>query len=197
MLCVGIAVPTQSLGLSLVLCVFLAGFILSESDYSHQAVAVMLPFRDVLMSLFFVSIGMLLNVRFLLAHPWQIALLTAGVVLIKPLVGTIASLQVGLHLRNAVLAGMALGQVGEFSLVATKAGVTAGLLSQDIFQTVLDVVVLSMIATSRLREDYGVNVLAVMRDGDAIGNPPGELAFQQGDVLFVIGPTDWDADQIT
>ena len=147
MLCVGIAVLTQSLGLSLALGAFLAGFILSESDYSHQAVAVMLPFRDVLMSLFFVSIGMLLNVRFLLAHPWQIALLTAGVVLIKPLVGTIASLQVGLPLRNAVLAGVALGQVGEFSLVATKAGVTAGLLSQDIFQTVLDVAVLSMIAT--------------------------------------------------
>jgi len=47
----------------------------------------MLPFRDVLMSLFFVSIGMLLNVCFLLAHPWHIALLAAGVVLIKPLVG--------------------------------------------------------------------------------------------------------------
>ena len=53
------------------------------------------------------------------------------------------------------------------------------------------------IATSRLREDYGVNVLAVTREGEAIGNPPGELAFQQGDVLFVIGPTDWEADQIT
>lgn len=149
-LCVGIAVLTQSLGLSLALGAFLAGFILSESDYSHQAVAVMLPFRDVLMSLFFVSIGMLLNVRFLLEHPWQIALLTLGVVLIKPLVGAIASLQVGLPLRSAVLAGMALGQVGEFSLVATKAGVTAGLLSQDIFQTVLDVAVLSMIATPAL-----------------------------------------------
>ena len=53
------------------------------------------------------------------------------------------------------------------------------------------------IATSRLREDYGVNVLAVTREGEAIGNPPGELAFQQGDVLFLIGPTDWEADQIT
>ena len=147
MLCVGIAVLTQSLGLSLALGAFLAGFILSESDYSHQAVAVMLPFRDVLMSLFFVSIGMLLNVRFLLAHPWQIALLTLGVVLIKPLVGAFAALQVGLPLRNAVLTGMALGQVGEFSLVATKAAVTAGLLSQNQFQTVLDVAVLSMITT--------------------------------------------------
>lgn len=147
MLCVGIAVLTQSLGLSLALGAFLAGFILSESDYSHQAVAVMLPFRDVLMSLFFVSIGMLLNVQFLLEHPVRILLLTLGVVAIKPLVGAIAALQVGLPLRNAVLTGMALGQVGEFSLVATKAGVTAGLLSQDLFQTVLDVAVLSMITT--------------------------------------------------
>ena len=146
-LCVGIAVLTQSLGLSLALGAFLAGFILSESDYSHQAVAVMLPFRDVLMSLFFVSIGMLLNVGFLLSHPWQIGLLTLCVLLIKPLVAAIASLQVGLPLRNSVLAGVALGQVGEFSLVASKAGVAAGLLNQTIFQTVLDVAVLSMIAT--------------------------------------------------
>jgi CPA2 family monovalent cation:H+ antiporter-2 len=150
MLCVGIAVFTQSLGLSLALGAFLAGFILSESEYSHQAVAVMLPFRDVLMSLFFVSIGMLLDIDFLLDHPLRLLLLTAGIVLTKPLLGLVASLLVGLPLRNAVLAGMALGQVGEFSLVATKAAVTAGLLSADIFQTVLDVAVMSMIATPLL-----------------------------------------------
>lgn len=150
MLCVGIAVLTQSLGLSLALGAFLAGFILSESEYSHQAVAVMLPFRDVLMSLFFISIGMLLDLQVLAANLTPMLLLTAAVLVFKPLVAALASLAVGLPLRQAVLSGMALGQVGEFSLVATKAGVSAGLLPEPVFQSVLVVAVLSMIATPLL-----------------------------------------------
>jgi CPA2 family monovalent cation:H+ antiporter-2 len=150
MLCVGIAVLTQSLGLSLALGAFLAGFILSESEYSHQSVAVMLPFRDVLMSLFFISIGMLLDVKVLVGNLGQMLLLTAGVLLIKPVIAAVASVAVGLPLRQAVLSGMALAQVGEFSLVATKAGVSAGLLSQEVFQSVLVVAVLTMLATPLL-----------------------------------------------
>ncbi|MCT0224825.1 cation:proton antiporter [Synechococcus sp. CS-1328] len=150
MLCGGIAVLTQSLGLSLALGAFLAGFILSESDYSHQAVAVMLPFRDVLMSLFFISIGMLLDLKVLTANLGPMLLLTAMVLLIKPLIAASASLAVGLPLRQSVLSGMALAQVGEFSLVATKAGVSSGLLSQEVFQSVLVVAVLSMLATPLL-----------------------------------------------
>lgn len=147
MLCVGIAVLTQSLGLSLALGAFLAGFILSESAYSHQAVSVMLPFRDVLMSLFFISIGMLLDLAHLARHLGPLLLLTAAVLLLKPLVATGASLAVGLPLRQAVLSGMALGQVGEFSLVASKAGVSAGLFPPEIVQSLLVVAVLSMLAT--------------------------------------------------
>lgn len=150
MLCVGIAVLTQSLGLSLALGAFLAGFILSESEYSHQAVAVMLPFRDVLMSLFFISIGMLLDLKVLAGNLGPMLLLTAAVLLIKPLIAASASLAVGLPLRQAVLSGMALAQVGEFSLVATKAGVSAGLLSEEVFQSVLVVAVLTMLATPLL-----------------------------------------------
>ncbi len=149
-LCIGIAVFTQSAGLSLALGAFLAGLIISESEYSHQAVSVMLPFRDVFMSLFFVSTGMLLDVDYLLADPGRIALLTLGVLFIKPVIGAISALATGLPLRSSVLAGVALGQVGEFSLVATTAGVTAGLFGQDVFQTVLDVAVLSMIFTPAL-----------------------------------------------
>ncbi len=145
-LCLSIALLTQSVGLSLALGAFLAGLIISESDYSHQAVTVMLPFRDVFMSLFFVSIGMLLDLDFLLADPARIALLTLGVLVIKPLVGAGAALALRLPIRNAVLAGLALGQIGEFSLVATRAGVVAGLFGNDVFQTVLNTAVLSMIA---------------------------------------------------
>ncbi len=143
-LCIGIAVLTQSAGLSLALGAFLAGLIISESAYSHQAVSVMLPFRDVFISLFFVSVGMLLDLGYLLEDPLRIAVLTLGVIVVKPLIGTLSTLATGLPLRSSVLAGLALGQVGEFSLVATKAGVSAGLFGADVFQTVLDVAVLSM-----------------------------------------------------
>lgn len=140
-----IAMATQAAGLSLALGAFLAGLIVSESPYSHQAVAVMLPFRDVFMSIFFVSIGMLLDIQYLMAHPLELAALTAGILIIKPLVGAIAGFTLGLPMRNAVLAGVALGQIGEFSLVATQVGVSVGLLDQAVFQTVLDTAVVSML----------------------------------------------------
>ena len=110
----------------------------------------MLPFRDVLMSLFFISIGMLLNLSALTNQPLQLLLLTLAVLLLKPLVATIGALLVGLPLRQSVFSGLALGQVGEFSLVATKAGVSAGLLGADVFQTILAITVLSMLATPAL-----------------------------------------------
>ncbi len=147
---VGIALLTQSLGLSLALGAFIAGLIVSESEYANQAVASILPFRDVFMSLFFISVGLLLDVQYLLDDPARIALLTFGILTIKPLVGAIASLVVGLPLRNSVRAGLYLGQVGEFSLVAAGAGMSAGLFGSDVYQTVLDTAVLSMLVTPLL-----------------------------------------------
>lgn len=150
MLCVGIAQLTQALGLSLALGAFLAGLIISESDYSHQAMALMMPLRDIFMALFFVSIGLLLDVQFLLAHPIQIALFTLGIIAIKPFVGTVAALVVGLPISGAVLSGLLLGQVGEFSFVATRAGIDAGLLPPETFQIILTTAVLSMLLTPAL-----------------------------------------------
>lgn len=149
-MCAGIAWMTQSLGLSLALGAFLAGILISESEYSHQAVAAILPFRDVFMSLFFVSVGLLLDIDYLMDHPLRIAALTLGILIIKPLVATVSSLVVGLPLRSSVLAGLALGQVGEFSLVATQAAVVVGLLGPEVFQTVLNTAVLTMLLTPLL-----------------------------------------------
>ena len=194
MLCVGIAVLTQSLGLSLALGAFLAGFILSESEYSHQAVAVMLPFRDVLMSLFFISIGMLLDLKVLAGNLGPMLVLTAAVLLIKPLIAACASLAVGLPLRQAVLSGMALAQVGEFSLVATKAGVSAGLLSQEVFQSVLVVAVLTMLATPlliqsapKLAELLATTPLGHWNDRRTRRQQPIELWPQEPPSVLIVG----------
>ena len=149
-ICTGIALMTQAAGLSLALGAFVAGVIISESEYSHQAVGVILPFRDVFMSLFFVSIGMLLDVGYLLDNPLRILLLTAGILVIKPVVATISGLALGLPIRNAVLGGVALGQIGEFSLVAIQAAVLVGLVGNDIYQTILDTAVGSMLLAPAL-----------------------------------------------
>lgn len=151
-ICAGIAALTHEAGLSLALGAFIAGLIISESYYSHQAVAVILPFRDVFTSLFFVSVGMLLDLDYLAEHAGTIVLLTLGIIVAKPLVAAVAAFAVGLPLRNSVLTGAALGQIGEFSLVVTTAGVGAGLLTGDVFQTVLVTAVLSMMMAPALVE---------------------------------------------
>jgi CPA2 family monovalent cation:H+ antiporter-2 len=161
----GIALFTQSLGLSLALGAFIAGLLISESPYSNQAVAAILPFRDVFMSLFFISIGLLLDVGYLLDNPLRLALLTLGILTIKPLLGAIAALVVGVPLRSAILTGLAIAQIGEFSLVAISAGVDVGLFGEAVFQTVLDTAVLSMLLTP-------VIFAAAPRWADALSRTP-------------------------
>ena len=116
---IGLAVAwlTQAAGLSLALGAFMAGLVISESEYSHQALGNILPFRDVFTGFFFVSIGMLLDLRHLAANPVEIAWMTSGVIAVKALIATAAALIVGLPLRTALLVGLALCQIGEFSFI--------------------------------------------------------------------------------
>ncbi|MDP2958167.1 MAG: cation:proton antiporter, partial [Longimicrobiales bacterium] len=98
----------------LALGAFLAGLIVSESEYSHQALSDILPFRDLFASFFFISIGMLLDVRLALGAPLLVGGLVVGVLALKSLVAGAATLALGLSLRTAVITGLALSQVGEF-----------------------------------------------------------------------------------
>lgn len=146
-ICMGIALASGAAGLSLALGAFLAGLVISESPYSHQAVSVIMPFRDVFTSLFFVSIGMLVDLSFIAQHPLLIAELTLGIFLIKPLAAGVATIVLGYPLRTAILAGFALGQIGEFSFLLAEEGVHVGLIDHETFQIVVACAVLSMILT--------------------------------------------------
>ena len=146
-ICFAVAWLTSSIGLSLALGAFLAGLIISESEYSHQALGNILPFRDVFMSFFFVSIGMLLDIGFLFRHLGLILLLTGGVLLLKAIIAGGTAVLLGLQLRAAILIGLALSQIGEFSFILSKAGIEHGLLSGNGYQTFLSFSVLSMAAT--------------------------------------------------
>lgn len=140
----GTAWITAQVGLSLALGAFIAGLAISESDYSHQALGDIMPFRDAFMSLFFISVGMLLDPAILLKHPLLIASLVVAIILIKTLVATGAAMSLGISMRIALTSGLALSQIGEFSFVLCQSGLTAGLLSPDLYQIFLAASVATM-----------------------------------------------------
>ena len=151
-LCLGIAWLTSLSGLSLALGAFMAGLVISESEYSHQAMAEVLPFRDSFNSLFFVSIGMLMDVRVLLAHPVLVVALIAAVLAGKFVMGMLPVIASGYPLRAGILAGVSLAQVGEFSFVLAQQGEQTGLLTGEPYQVFLAVSVLTMVITPLLME---------------------------------------------
>lgn len=146
-LALSVAYLTSLAGLSLALGAFLAGLIISESDYSQQAFGNVLPFLDVFTSFFFISIGMLLNVEYFIANPIIILILTIGVIIAKTLIGTIASLVLGFPIRISLIVGLTISQVGEFSFILSRDGQSMGLISEANYQLFLDVSVLTMAAT--------------------------------------------------
>jgi CPA2 family monovalent cation:H+ antiporter-2 len=143
-LCFAVAWATAAAGLSLALGAFLAGLIISETEYSHQALGNVLPFRDLFASIFFISIGMLLDVQFLLQNPLTVFLITVLVLASKSLIAGLSALVLGFPLRTTVLVGLTLSQVGEFSFVLSRSGISYGLLSGHTYQLFLDVTVLTM-----------------------------------------------------
>ena len=146
-LCLGIALLTSLSGLSLALGAFIAGLVISESEYSHQAMAEVLPFRDSFNSLFFVSVGMLMDVRVVLEHPMLVIALVGAVLIGKFFTAAGPVLAAGQSPRTAILAGIALAQVGEFSFILAQEEQEAGLLPETAYQLFLAVSVLTMVLT--------------------------------------------------
>ncbi|HKB00893.1 MAG TPA: cation:proton antiporter [Gemmataceae bacterium] len=150
LVCLGSAALTGSMGWSLALGAFLAGLALSESEYATETLAEVLPFRDTLASLFFVSVGMLLDLRFVANHPLLVAGLVIGVLVVKLLAGTLPVVLAGYPLRTAVLTGVALAQIGEFSFILADRGLVLGLLGRDQYQAFLATAVLTVALTPAL-----------------------------------------------
>ena len=147
LLCLGAAWFTYSLGLSLALGAFLAGLIISESEYSHHIVAEIMPFRDYFASIFFISIGMLLHTNFLLMHWPALLLMTAILILVKTGLVIVTAKVLRYPVRSTVLAGLGLAQIGEFSFLLAQQGQLRGLMTGDVFQMFINASILSMLAT--------------------------------------------------
>ena len=146
-LCFAIAWLTSSVGLSLALGAFLAGLIISESEYSYQALGNILPFRDVFTSFFFVSVGMLLDVGFLVESLPSVLTIVLIILTLKTITAGFTTVLLGFPLRTALLVGLTLAQVGEFSFILARSGVKEGFLAGDIYQLFLAVSVLTMAVT--------------------------------------------------
>lgn len=141
----GTAYLTFSIGLSFALGAFIAGLILSESDYSSQIVSEILPFKDVFISLFFVSIGLLLNIQMVLAYPLLILTISLGIILLKALVVIFIVLLIKYPLRVAVMSGLMLAQIGEFAFVLALEGNNAGIINEDYYNAFLASSIFTMI----------------------------------------------------
>jgi CPA2 family monovalent cation:H+ antiporter-2 len=164
----GTALVTQFAGLSLAFGAFLAGLVVAESELRTQVVAEVLPLRDLFASLFFVSVGMLINPGALLSDLAALALLTVAVVVGKVLVVTAAVLALGMPGRVALMAGLALAQVGEFSFVLARIGVDRGAVPQRVFDLTLAVAVATIVLTPALLRAAPV-LLRLLRGAPVVG----------------------------
>ncbi len=148
----GTALGTSAAGLSLALGAFLAGLVVSESEFGHQAVADIAPFRDACSALFFVSVGMLFNPRVLLTNPLAVLFVLAFVLVVKAAFGALPVLLLGYGPRVALVVGISLAQIGEFSFVLLSAAHLAGGIDAAEYQAILAAAIASMIATPFLFE---------------------------------------------
>ena len=144
----GAAFVTASVGLSLALGAFIAGLVISESEYGAQALSDVLPFRALFSGIFFMSVGMLLDLSFVVEHAARVGAITAGIVIGKCFIVTlVVRWALRRSLFTSILTGLGLAQVGEFSFVLAGVAVTAGVVTEPTYQLFLAATVLSMLAT--------------------------------------------------
>lgn len=147
---VGTAWLGSLVGLSMAVGAFLAGLMLAESEFSHQAYAEVRPVRDVLSGLFFISLGMLIDLDTIGAQLPLVLALAAGIVVVKAIVATGALLMASVPVRVAATAAIGISQVGEFSFILGRSGLESGLLPASLWQVMLGASVATMIATPGL-----------------------------------------------
>ena len=169
---------TNQLGLSLALGAFLAGLMLSETEYKHQIQADIRPFRDVLMGLFFISVGAQLDTSIILQEWIWIGLLTTGLIVGKSLVIVILTRLFSYELPIAFRTGLLLGQAGEFSFAILVVAISNQLITLQQAQPIIAATLLSMLITPILIR-YNSKITETLFRGhykSGLNIPPKQLA---------------------
>jgi CPA2 family monovalent cation:H+ antiporter-2 len=154
-LCLGFAGITQNLGFSLALGSFICGLLLSRSEFHTQITADIAPFKDVFLSLFFISIGLEYNWSFAIKHAGSIIALTFAVMLAKTGILFLSSRALRFPLRTSLITAAGLSNIGEFGFVIMISSLSYGLLSKEEFQTLGSAAIYSMLLTP-----FFINIIA-------------------------------------
>lgn len=141
---VGVGYATYLAGLSFALGAFVAGIILSESEFSHQALSDVVPLRDIFGLLFFVSVGMLFDPQYASAHTGQLALVVPAIFCGKALIIGLSTRAFGYCRMAPWIVGLGLCQIGEFSFVLARSGFSSGLLSRNTYNLALTCTIITM-----------------------------------------------------
>ena len=144
-LCFGVAWLTAAIGLSITIGAFLAGLILSDSDFNSEAVSHIFPLQALFVSFFFVSVGMLLDLKFVINNFWLVVALASAAIMIKTSAALITGLLLKLSLRSAFIVALTLAQIGEFAFVLAKVGIISGVMAESDYQLFLSVALMSLL----------------------------------------------------
>lgn len=174
----GTAALTQAVGLSLALGAFLAGLLISASDYAHETLARVLPIRDAFVALFFVTIGALIDPASLGANLPLLGTMIGLVVIGKLVLWTLVVWVFGQPIRTAVIVGVGLTQIGEFSFILVQVARNAGHVGPEVYNatlatsliTILINAVLVRVAPRWLARDRVERVRPVAAHGDAVNH---------------------------
>ncbi|MBC7101242.1 MAG: cation:proton antiporter [Methanobacteriales archaeon] len=145
--CASVTWLTSEAGLSPALGAFIAGFMVAQTDYAHRAQGIILPFEEIFLSFFFVSLGMLVDLNFLFTHYTLILAGVAIVIFIKFLINNVVGFLLGYSIRVMVLVALMLSQIGEFSFIISESGLKYGIIDSVTFQGLLLVSVVTMALT--------------------------------------------------
>jgi len=187
LLILGTAYLTESIGLSFSIGAFIAGIILAESDFNYEIIAEILPFKDAFNSLFFISIGLLLNISFLLSYPVQLFGLVLGIIIIKSFIIMVVVLWLKFPSRIAVITGVSLAQIGEFSFVLAQSGAKFGLISGEYFNAFLAASIFTMILTPILISATPVLLSKLHFKGKETEVAPGKLKMKNHVIIVGFG----------
>lgn len=146
----GTAYAASLFGISLALGAFAAGVVVSESDLSHQILGEAMPLRDIFASLFFVSVGMLVNPLFAAQNLLLVLLTTALIVLAKGTISAAITALGGYSVRTSLLVGVALAQSAEFSFLLARVGSDLGVVTPHVFNLLLAAAVASIVLSPAL-----------------------------------------------
>lgn len=150
LICLSVALLTSEMGISLAFGAFLAGLMISESEYSHNAFGHIIPFKDTFTSFFFVSIGMLLDLGFVADYPMLVFSTVILVLVVKMIIAGATAFVLGHTFRGTIMVGFALCQVGEFSFILAQSGLNYQIIPEYYYQLFLAVAVISMSVTPLL-----------------------------------------------